>query len=195
MRTLRVGPQKRARQMTSPPPTPSDGMAEATGQAVAIVIGGSCSDGREVVRALANRGYAIAVVYLDDRVKAEATVDEVLAAGGAAVTIRADLTDDLDVERVFTETVAAFAGVDVVVHATTHDASVVYEYASRHLHPGSAIFSISSAGQLTPALAQRLREREITIDRAAPGVAQEGAGRDVSGLVAMLDQWKDQPAP
>jgi hypothetical protein len=180
--------------MTSRPLTASDSVTENAGQAVAIVIGGSCSGGREVVRALAKRGYAIAVVYLEDQVKAEATVDEVLAAGGAAVTIRADLTDDLDVERVFTEAIAAFAGVDVVVHATTHGASVLYEHASRHLRPGSAIFSISSAGQLTPTLAQRLREREVSINGAAPGVGQEGAGHEASDLLAMLDRWKDQPA-
>jgi NAD(P)-dependent dehydrogenase (short-subunit alcohol dehydrogenase family) len=130
----------------------ADTVTRTAGYAVAIVIGGSCSDGREVVRALASQGYAIAVVYLEDPINAEATVDEVLAAGAAAVTVRADLTDDLDVERVFRETIATFAGVDVVVDTTTHGASVLYEHASRHLRPGPAIFSVSSARQLTPML-------------------------------------------
>jgi 3-oxoacyl-[acyl-carrier protein] reductase len=165
------------------------------GYSVAIVIGGSCSDGREACRALAGQGYAIAVVYLEDQINAEAIVDEVLAAGGAAVTVRADLTDDLDVERVFTETIAAFAGVDVVVHTTTYGASVLYEHASRHLRPGSAIFSVSGAGQLTPMLAQRLRERNVTINGAAPGVGPADAGHEVSDLLAMLDRWEDQRAP
>ena len=181
--------------MTSPPLTPPGSVTRAAGYGVAIVIGGSRSVGREVVRALASQGYAIAVVYLEDQVKADATVEEVLAAGGAAVTVRADLTDDLDVERVFTETIAAFAGVDVVVHTTTHGASVLYEHALRHLRPGSAIFSVAGAGQLTPMLAQRLRERDVTINGAPPGVGHAEAGHEVSDLVAMLDRWKDPPAP
>ena len=69
-------------------------------------------------RELANRGFAIVVGYLTDRRAADATVDEVLAAGGAALTIRADVGDELDVERMFTEATEAFGGVDVVVHAT-----------------------------------------------------------------------------
>jgi 3-oxoacyl-[acyl-carrier protein] reductase len=169
-------------------------VTKTAGYVVALVTGGSCSDGREVVRALAGQGYAIAVVYLEDQSRAEATVNEVLAAGGAAVTLRADLTDDLDVERVFTETIAAFAGIDVVVHTTTDGASALYEHASHHLRPGSAIFTVCGAGQLTPMLAQRLRERDITINGAPPGV-DPGAGHGVSDLLAMLDRWKDQPAP
>jgi 3-oxoacyl-[acyl-carrier protein] reductase len=170
-------------------------VTRTAGYAVAIVTGGSCSVGREVVRALASQGYAIAVVYLEHQSKAEAAVEEALAAGGAAVTVRADLTDDLDVERVFTETIAAFAGVDVVVHTTTCGASVLYENASRHLRPGSAIFSVCGAGQLTPMLAERLRERDITINGVPPGVGPAGARHEVSDLLAMVDRWNDQPAP
>jgi 3-oxoacyl-[acyl-carrier protein] reductase len=181
--------------MTSPPLTPPDRVTRTAGYAVAIVTGGSRSDGREIVRALASQGCAIVVVYLEDQSKAEATVEEVLAAGGAAFTVRADLTDDLDVERVFKETIAAFAGVDVVVHTTTRGASVLYEHASRHLRPGSAIFSLSSAGQLAPMLAQRLRERDVTINGAPPGVGDSGGGHEVADLLAMLDQWKHQRAP
>jgi 3-oxoacyl-[acyl-carrier protein] reductase len=181
--------------MTSPPLTPPDSVTRTAGYPVAIVVGELCSDVREVVRSLASQGHAIAVVYLEDQVNAEALVDEVLASGGAAVTVRADLTDEFDVERVFTETIAAFSGVDVVVHATTHGASVLYEHASRHLRPGSAIFSVAGAGQLTPMLAQRLCERDVTINGAAPGVGHASAGHDVSDLLAMLERWKDQPAP
>lgn len=180
--------------MTSPPLPPSDSVTRTAGYDVAIVTGGSRSDGRGVVRALASQGCAIAVVYLEDQSEAEATVEEVLAAGGAAFTVRADLTDDLDVERVFKETIAAFARVDVVVHTITRGASVLYEQASRHLRPGSAIFSVSGAGQVAPMLAQRLRERDVTINGAPPGVGDSGAGHEVSDLLAMLDQWKDQRA-
>jgi NAD(P)-dependent dehydrogenase (short-subunit alcohol dehydrogenase family) len=83
--------------------------------AVAIVTGGSRGAGREIARTLASRGYAVVVVYLRDQGAAEAAVEEILAADGTALAVRADLTDELDVERLFAETVAAFGRVDVVV--------------------------------------------------------------------------------
>lgn len=84
---------------------------------VAIVTGGSRGIGRAVVGVLASRGYAVVVDYLHDRRCAESTVEMVLADKGFAVAVRADVADDLDVERLFAETTEAFGGVDVVVHA------------------------------------------------------------------------------
>jgi 3-oxoacyl-[acyl-carrier protein] reductase len=88
-----------------------------TGDHVAIVTGGSRGIGRETIRRLANDGYAVVVGYAHDQRQAESTVDEVLVRCGNAVAIRADVCDDLDVERLFAETIQTFAGVDVVVHA------------------------------------------------------------------------------
>jgi 3-oxoacyl-[acyl-carrier protein] reductase len=84
---------------------------------VAIVTGGSRGVGREVVRKLANRGYAVVVGYIRDQGAADSIVEEVLAAGGTTLTIRADVADELDVERMFAETTEAFGGIDVLVHA------------------------------------------------------------------------------
>ena len=71
-----------------------------------------------MARELAHRGFAIVVGYITDQRAADDTVEEVLAAGGTALTIRADVGDELDVERMFTEATEAFGGVDIVVHAT-----------------------------------------------------------------------------
>ena len=83
----------------------------------AIVTTGAHGVGREVVRLLARRGHDVVVGYADERVAADVVVDEVLAGGGNAVTLRADVADEHDVARLFAETVAAFGGVDIVVHA------------------------------------------------------------------------------
>jgi 3-oxoacyl-[acyl-carrier protein] reductase len=90
---------------------------ETPGGRVAIVAGGSRGIGRETVLRLTLSGYAVAVGYAHDQRAAESIVETVLARDGAAVAIRADVTDDLDVERLFAETVETFGGVDVVVHA------------------------------------------------------------------------------
>lgn len=84
---------------------------------VAIVTGGSRGAGLAATGRLAACGCAVVVNYLHDQRAAESAVDAVLADHGDAVAVRADVADELDVARLFTETTAAFGGVDVVVHA------------------------------------------------------------------------------
>ena len=90
---------------------------EASAARVAIVTGGSRGAGRATVRRLVARGYAVVVNYLHDQRAAESTVESILAGNGVAVAVRADVADDVDVERLFVEAIEAFGGVDVVVHA------------------------------------------------------------------------------
>ena len=138
---------------------------------VAIVTGGSHGVGRATTRRLAAYGYAVVVNYLHDQRAAESTVEAILANNGSAVAIRADIADDLDVKRLFAETIAAFGGIDVVVHAAgsritaspvtevdldefdalvrinTRATFVVNREAARHLRNGGAIINLcSSAG-------------------------------------------------
>jgi 3-oxoacyl-[acyl-carrier protein] reductase len=136
---------------------------------VAIVTGGSRGVGRATLRLLAARGYAVVVNYLHRQRAAESTVEAILANNGDAVAIRADVADDLDVKRLFAETVAAFGGIDVVVHAAgrriaaagvtevdldefealvrinTRATFVVNREAARHLRNGGAIVNLSSS--------------------------------------------------
>jgi 3-oxoacyl-[acyl-carrier protein] reductase len=162
--------------------------------AVAIVTGASSGAGRELARTLASRGAAVVVVYLRDQREAEAVVDEILAANGSALTVRADITDELDVERLFDETAAAFGATDVVVHAAARDSgSVIYQQAARRLSPGGAIVSVSSVQTLTPALARDLDARGITVNGLAPRVEPPGRDYDVRDLVALLDLWQRAP--
>jgi NAD(P)-dependent dehydrogenase (short-subunit alcohol dehydrogenase family) len=98
---------------------------------VVIVTGASRGAGRRIARDLAGAGHAVVVVYLDDQRAAETAVEEALAAGGAALAIRADVTDELDVERLFDETLAAFGRVDLVIHAAACDHSVIERRVAR----------------------------------------------------------------
>ena len=135
---------------------------------VAIVTGGSRGVGRAAIHLLAARGYAVVVNYLHNQRAAESTVEAILAGKGAAVAVRADVADDLDVQRLFAETIAAFGGIDVVVHAVgspvttapvaevdldVFDALVrisaratfiVNREAARHLRDGGAIVNLTS---------------------------------------------------
>jgi 3-oxoacyl-[acyl-carrier protein] reductase len=161
--------------------------------AVAIVTGGSCGAGREIARTLASRGYALVVVYLREQGEAEAAVEEFLAAGGTAVAIRADVADELDVERLFTETAAAFGGVDVVVHTAMRGTSIVNQQAARQLRHGGAIIDVSGSEAITPVLADELRARDITVNGVAPGLESPGVQHDIADLIVLLDRWRRTP--
>jgi 3-oxoacyl-[acyl-carrier protein] reductase len=161
--------------------------------AVAIVTGGSWGAGRALASALARRGYALVVVYLRDQGEAESVVEDVLDARGSALAVRADITDELDVERLFAETEAAFGQAGIVAHAARRGASVLYGQAARRLRPGGAIVSVSSADAITPALAMELRVRGITVNGLAPGLEPPGRDHDVAELVGLLDRWRGSP--
>jgi 3-oxoacyl-[acyl-carrier protein] reductase len=138
---------------------------------VAIVTGGSHGVGGATVRRLATCGYAVVVGYLHDQRAAESAVEAILADNSDAVAVRADIADDLDVKRLFAETIAAFGGVDVVVHAVgshltatpvteagldefdalvrinTRATFVVNREAARQLRKGGAIVNLSSSAE------------------------------------------------
>jgi 3-oxoacyl-[acyl-carrier protein] reductase len=132
---------------------------------VAIITGGSRGVGCEIARNLAGRGYAVVIDYATDQPAAEAAVDEILTANGTALAVRADVADELDVERMFSETAEAFGGVDVVIHTAGQmnlglavddnldrfdallDTKVrgmllVNQLAARQLRPGGAIVNL-----------------------------------------------------
>jgi short chain dehydrogenase len=150
-------------------------------QTVAIVTGGSVGAGREIARTLAKWGWAIVVVYLEPQRATEATVAEILSAEGTIVTVRADLADDLDVERLFAESTAAFGGVDVVVHPTPERPALLLQHAARNLRRGGAIVSAASVEGVTPAVARALDERHISVFTSVP-----------DKLVSLLERWGGQ---
>ena len=95
--------------------------------------------------------------------------------------MRADLADDLDVQRLFAESSAAFAGVDVVVHTTTDTASFLYQHAARRVRRRGAIVSVPAADGVTPGVARELRERCISVGRSPP-----------EQVLSFLDAWRRQ---
>ena len=132
--------------------------------------------GRASVRLLAARGYAVVVDYLHDQRAAESTVDMVLADNGMAVAVRADVADELDVARLFAETVETFGGVDVVVHTvgvdvtatpladadlddfdamcriTTRATFIVNRQAARQLRDAGSIVNLSTSAGGSPSV-------------------------------------------
>jgi 3-oxoacyl-[acyl-carrier protein] reductase len=82
---------------------------------VAIVTGGARGIGRAVATAFAREGAAVAVADLDEQ-GASATAARIVAAGGQAVYIGADVTDPEQAERIVAETMDALGGLHVLVN-------------------------------------------------------------------------------
>ena len=156
---------------------------------VAIIIGGSYGAGREIALALASRGYAVVVCYLRDQGKAEAAVEQIVAANGTALTVRADITDELDVERLFDETTAAFGGVDVVVHTSTRGSPIFDQVAARQLRRGGAIVNASCSKAIALTVAGELRAPDITVNGLASAPRAPGADLGIPDFLALLDDW------
>ncbi|MSO85205.1 MAG: SDR family oxidoreductase [Rhodospirillales bacterium] len=70
---------------------------------VAIVTGASRGIGAAIARLAGASGYAVAVNYAKDRKGAEAVAAEIERAGGSARAIRADVSVEADVVRLFAE--------------------------------------------------------------------------------------------
>jgi 3-oxoacyl-[acyl-carrier protein] reductase len=140
----------------------------ATSQRVAIVTGGSRGMGREFVNRLAADGYAVVVNYAANTTEANAAVDAVTAAGGKAIAVQADVSDEHAVAALFDTAEREFGGVDVVVHAAgimpvsplvdldlavldrilrvnLRGTFVVNQQAARRVRGGGAIINISSS--------------------------------------------------
>ncbi|MEU8661901.1 SDR family oxidoreductase [Actinoplanes philippinensis] len=86
-------------------------------QRVAVVTGASRGIGRAVATTLAAAGQAVIVGYAGNDVAAEAVVEEITAAGGRAVAVRADVATESEVSAMFDTAVDTFGGVDVVVNS------------------------------------------------------------------------------
>ncbi|CAL9315568.1 SDR family NAD(P)-dependent oxidoreductase [Streptomyces sp. SudanB66_2053] len=68
---------------------------------VTVVTGGGRGIGAATCRRLAAEGHDVAVNYVRDAGAAERVAEDVRAAGARAVTVRADTSDEADVERLF----------------------------------------------------------------------------------------------
>lgn len=99
-------------------------MANRLRDKVAIVTGGTAGIGRAVAEVFVAEGARVAVCGrrqepLDD------TLAALRAAGGEAIAVRCDVSDETDVERLIQQTVDAFGRLDVLVNNAGVRASIL----------------------------------------------------------------------
>src|SRR2546421_420544 len=91
---------------------------------VAVITGASKGIGAEIAKALAAEGAAVVVNYASSRSAADRVVAHIEAAGGKALAVQGDVSNEDAIRRLFVETKRAFGRVDVLVNNAG-----IYEFA------------------------------------------------------------------
>lgn len=90
-------------------------MTTLTGK-VAIITGSSRGIGRAIAEQLADLGAKVVINYTSSSRQAMEVVDGITQKGGTAIAIRADLSKFNEIEALFTQTIAEFGKVDILIN-------------------------------------------------------------------------------
>lgn len=113
---------------------------------VAVVTGASKGIGAAIAGHLAAEGAKVVVTYVSGKQDAEKVVAGILAEGGSAIAIQADVAHKEAVEKLFRETVTTFGKLDILVNnAGVYAFAGLDEISSEHFH---TIFNINVLGLL-----------------------------------------------
>lgn len=83
---------------------------------VAVITGAGKGIGRAIALRLAKDGYKIAVCYNNSKEKAEKVAEDIIAAGGNAITFQLDITDSQNVNSVIADIENSFGEIAVLVN-------------------------------------------------------------------------------
>lgn len=83
----------------------------------ALVTGASRGIGRAIAERLAQEGFTVIVNYAGNASAADEAVQSIIANGGSAVAIQADVASEDDVSRLFSAAKTVTGQLDVVVHS------------------------------------------------------------------------------
>jgi 3-oxoacyl-[acyl-carrier protein] reductase len=102
---------------------------------VAVVTGASKGIGAEIARELAEAGAAVVVNYSSSKEGADRVVADIVGKGGKAVAVKANLSQQTDIQRLFAETKKAFGSLDVLVNnAGIYEFAPLENVTAEHFH-------------------------------------------------------------
>lgn len=81
-----------------------------------VVTGSSRGIGRAIALRLGLDGYRVTVNYLHNKQAAEEVVNHIIAAGGEAIAVAADVSASVGAEKLISATIEAFGQIDVLVN-------------------------------------------------------------------------------
>ena len=97
---------------------------------VAIVTGAAKGIGASIAEHFAAEGAKVVVNYVSSKEAADNVVNEITNKGGIAIAVQADVSNEVDVTRLFDETKKAFGTLDVLVNNAVFQQFLPIEQAS-----------------------------------------------------------------
>ena len=102
---------------------------------VAVVTGASKGIGAGIAKEFAAEGAAIVVNYASAKQDADRVVDEISKRGGKAVAIKGNVSNKVEVERLFAEAEKAFGKIDILVNnAGVYEFTPLEEVTEQQFH-------------------------------------------------------------
>lgn len=99
-------------------------MANRLANKVAVITGASKGIGAAIAKQYAAEGAAVVVNYSSSKAEAEQVVAEITAAGGKAIAVQANVSQQADITKLFNQAIKAFGRVDILVNNAG-----IYEFA------------------------------------------------------------------
>jgi 3-oxoacyl-[acyl-carrier protein] reductase len=171
---------------------------------IAVVTGASKGIGAAIATHLADEGATVVVNYASSKEGAERVVGEIVAKGGKAIAVQANVGNQADIERLFAAVKQEFGGLDILVNnagvyellpleAITEehfhkmfDLNVLglvltTQEAVKHLNPtGGSIINLSSiVSTLSPAYGSIYSATKAAVDAITRSLAKELAARNI----------------
>jgi 3-oxoacyl-[acyl-carrier protein] reductase len=146
---------------------------------VAVVTGASKGIGAAIAKQLAAEGAAVVVNYSSSKEAAERVVNEVKAAGGRAIAVKANLSKKADIDQLYAETKKAFGPIDILVNnAGVYEFSPVEQITEDHFRKqfdlnvlGLALSTQAAVNQFNPAGGSIINISSIVSTLGIPGAA------------------------
>ena len=140
----------------------------------ALVTGSSIGIGKSIVRALAAEGVAV-VVHGRDGERANRVASQIEAAGGQAVVVLGDLTQDEEVKRMIDEAERLLGGIDILVNNAGGSGE-------------KQLWEKTAAGDWAAAYERNVLAAVRVTNRLLPKMRQVGWGRvvNISSLAGMM---------
>jgi glucose 1-dehydrogenase len=132
-----------------------------------IVTGANSGIGEGVARAMAEAGARVVVNYVSGPERAEAVVVEIRSMGGEALAIRADVSREDQVERMFAETVERWGSVDILVNNAGFQKDA--RFVDMTLADWNAVIGVNLTGQF---LCSRAAVREFLRRGVVPEISR-----------------------